>query len=137
MNNNFQSIIENLEKSETLILSNNENFSNEIVLNQSLQCSVRGGINFVNFTFKNTDFTSNFFSKILFENYRFSSVAFRKSKFWGCTFLECQIKEYNLTRAEFNFSTFKNCEFLNSNLRTSNLWILSSEKQYLKIVIYI
>jgi hypothetical protein len=40
MNNNLQSIIGNLEKSDKLELGNNENFSNEILLNQSLQCSV-------------------------------------------------------------------------------------------------
>ena len=36
MNNNFQGIIGNLEKSDKLELGNNEKFSNEIVLNQSL-----------------------------------------------------------------------------------------------------
>lgn len=36
MNNNLQSIIGNLEKSGKLVLGNNEKFSNEIVLNQSL-----------------------------------------------------------------------------------------------------
>ena len=120
MNNNLQSIIGNLEKGDRLVLGNNEKFLNEIVLNHSLQCSVLGGINFVNLTFKNIDFTGSFFSKTIFENCRFSNVIFRKSEFWSCTFLECQIKESNLTRAEFNSSTFKNCEFLNSNLRASN-----------------
>ena len=38
MNNNFQSIIGNLEKGDKLVLGNNEKFSNEIVLNHSLQC---------------------------------------------------------------------------------------------------
>ena len=46
MNNNFQSIIGNLEKGDKLVLGNNEKFSNEIVLNHSLQCSVLGGNKF-------------------------------------------------------------------------------------------
>lgn len=115
-NNNFQTIIENLEKDDKLELGNNENFSNEIVLNQSSQCSVLGGINFVNLTFKNIDFTGSFFSKTIFESCRFNNVIFRKSEFWNCTFLDCQMTESNLTRAEFNSSTFKNCKFLNTNL---------------------
>ena len=128
MNDNLQSIIGNLEKGDKLVLGNNEKFSNEIVLNQSLQCFVMRGINFVNLTFKNIDFTGSFFSKTIFENCRFSNAIFRKSEFWSCTFLECQIKESNLTRAEFNSSTFKNCEFLNSNLRASNF----SEFEFIK-----
>ena len=44
MNDNLQSIIGNLEKGDKLLLGNNKKFSNEIVLNQSLQCSVLGGI---------------------------------------------------------------------------------------------
>jgi len=94
MNNNLQNIIENLEKGDKLELGKNEKFSNEIVLNQSLQCSVLGGINFVNLTYKNIDFTGSFFSKTIFENCRFSNVIFRKSEFWNCTFLECQMTEY-------------------------------------------
>lgn len=64
MNHNLQSIIRNLEKGDKLVLGNNEKFSNEIVLNQSLQCSVLGGINFVNLTFKNIDFTGSFFLRL-------------------------------------------------------------------------
>jgi hypothetical protein len=46
MNNNLQSIIGNIEKDDKLELGNNEKFSNEILLNQSLQCSVLGGNKF-------------------------------------------------------------------------------------------
>jgi len=120
LNNNLQSTLENLEKEDKLVLGNNEKFSNEISLNQSLQCSVLGGINFVNLTFKNIDFTGSFFFKTIFKNSRFSNVTLRKSEFWNCTFLEWQIKESNLTRSEFNLSTFKNCDFLNSNLRANH-----------------
>ena len=52
MTNNLQNIIVNLQKDDKLVLGNNENFSNEIILNHSLQGSVLGGINFVDFTFK-------------------------------------------------------------------------------------
>lgn len=61
MNNSLKHIIENLEKNENLVLGNNEHFSNDIVLNYYLQCSILGGINFVNFTFKNINFTGSFF----------------------------------------------------------------------------
>lgn len=61
MSNNLQSIIGNLEKGDKLALGNNEKCSNEIVLNQSLQCSLLGRINFVNLTFKNLEFTGSFF----------------------------------------------------------------------------
>lgn len=118
MNNNFQNIIKN--RGDKLVLGNKEKFSNEIILNQSLQCSVLGGIHFVNLTFKNIDFTGSFFSKTIFENCRFSNLILVKSEFWSCTFLECQIKESNLRRAEFNSSTFKNCQFLNSDLSASD-----------------
>ena len=64
MNNNLQSIIRNFKESDKLKLGNNENFSNEIVLNQSLQCSVMAGINLVNITFKNIDFTGSFFLRL-------------------------------------------------------------------------
>jgi uncharacterized protein YjbI with pentapeptide repeats len=120
MNNNLQSIIGNLEKGDKLELGNNEKFSNEILLNQSLQCSVLGGINFVNLTFKNIDFTGSFFSKTIFENCRFSNVILRKSEFWSCTFLECQMTGSNLTRAEFNSSSFTNCNFLEVDLAASD-----------------
>ena len=56
MDNDLQSIIQNLEKDEQLIIGNGEKFSNEIVSNESLQISVVGEINFLNLTFKNIDF---------------------------------------------------------------------------------
>ena len=65
INNNFQNIIRNLEKGEKLVLGNYEKFSNEIVLNHSLQCSGLGGLNFVNLTFKNIDFTDSFITELI------------------------------------------------------------------------
>ena len=88
-------------------------------MDESLQCSVLGGINFVNVTFKNIDFTG---SKTIFENCKFNNIIFRKAEFWSCTFRDCQVKESNLTRAEFNSSIFRNCEFLNSNLKLILAW---------------
>jgi uncharacterized protein YjbI with pentapeptide repeats len=120
MKNNFQSIIENLKKGDNLELGNDEKFSNEIILNQYLQCSVLGGISFVNVTFENIDFTRSRFSQVIFENCRLSNAIFKKSDFWDCIFLECQITESDLTRTEFNSNTFKNCQFLNSNLKASD-----------------
>ena len=74
MNNshNFESIIENLEELNNLELCNNEKFSNEIILDYYLQCSVLGKIHFVNITFENIDFTGSFFSKNIFENCKFN-----------------------------------------------------------------
>ena len=68
MNNNLHSIIGNLEKGDKLVLGNNEKFSNEIVLNQAFQCSVLGGINFVNITFKNCEFLNSNLDLILVED---------------------------------------------------------------------
>ena len=84
------------------MLDTNNKFSNEILLNQSLQFSFLGGINFVNCTFKKIDFTGSFFCKTIFENCRFTNVIFRKSDLWSSIFLECQIEESNLTRGDLH-----------------------------------
>ena len=120
MKNNLETIIENLENNSKLVLGNNESFSNEDILDKYLQLSILGGVNFVNVSFKNVDFTGSFFSKTIFENCKFNSGIVRKSEFWDCTFQNCQVKNSDLTKVEFNSSTFKNCEFLNSNLRATN-----------------
>ncbi len=52
MTNNLQSIIENLEKGDKLVLDNHENFSNEILIDESLQCSILGGNKFHKFYFQ-------------------------------------------------------------------------------------
>ena len=64
MNSNLQSIIEKLEKGNKLGLGNNENFSKEILLDESLQCSILGKMNFLNVTFKNIDFPGSFFPRL-------------------------------------------------------------------------
>ena len=123
MNNNLQSIIGNLEKGDKLELGNNEIFSNDIILNQSVQCSVLEGINFVNLTFNNIDFTGSFFFLRLFLKIVDLVMWYWENPNFGVVpFLECQIKESNLTRAEFNSSIFKNCEFLQSDLAASDFW---------------
>lgn len=75
------------------MLGNNKKFSNEIILNQSLQCSVLGRITFKNLTFKNVDFTGTFFSKIIFEN---------------CKFLKSNLKASYFMNSEFKETIFKN-----------------------------
>ena len=120
MSNNFESIIDNLEEGENLVIGNHKKFSNEIVLNKYLQRSVIEELSFVNLTFKNIDFTGSFFCNTIFENCRFINVIFTESGFWSCTFSDCQMTESNFTQADLNSSTFKNCEFLNSNFTASS-----------------
>ena len=130
MTNSFQSLLEKLKKGNNLELGNNENFSTEIILDYSLQCSTFGGSTFINVSFKNIDFTGSFFSKTTFENCRFSKTIFRKAEFCKCTFCNCEIEESNFTRAEFTSSIFRNCEFLKSNLGGS--YFIDSEFREIK-----
>ena len=46
MNNKLQSIVENLEKANNLVLGNNKKFLNEIVLNQIIE--VLAGLDIIN-----------------------------------------------------------------------------------------
>lgn len=59
MTNSFKKIIKKLENKENLAYSSSESFENEHLLNENLQCSVLGGVKFVNTTFQNIDFTGS------------------------------------------------------------------------------
>ena len=119
MKNKFEIIIENLEEDQPLMLGD-QTFLNEIISDESVQCSVLGTINFFEVDFKRTDFTGSTFVNCAFKNCRFKDVILRKCDFWNPTFDNCQIERSNLTRANFHNGSFQNCNFLNVNLRASD-----------------
>jgi len=77
MENKFERIIENLEEEETLTLGN-QKFLNEMILDESTQCSMLGTITFFEVDFKKVDFTGSTFVNCKFKNCRFKDVIFRK-----------------------------------------------------------
>jgi len=119
MENKLKTIIENLEEDEILMLGD-QTFLNQIILDESLQCSVLGKIIFFEVDFKRIDFTGSTFVNCEFKNCRFKDLILRKCDFWNPTFENCQIERSNLTRANFHNGTFRNCNFLNVNLRASD-----------------
>ena len=118
MKNKLETIIENLEEEQTLMLGD-QTFLNEIISDESVQCSVLGKITFFEVDFKRIDFTGSTFVNCEFKNCRFKDVILRKCDFWNLTFENCQIERSNLTRANFHKGTFRNCNFLKVNLRAS------------------
>ena len=119
MENKFERIIENLEEEETLTLGD-QTFLNEMILDESIQCSILGTRTFFEGDFKRVDFTGSTFVNCEFKNCRFKHVIFRKCEFWNSTFENCQIENCNLTRATFYDGNFKDCNFINVNLTASN-----------------
>ena len=115
MTNTLQKIIRELKEGDNLELVN-EHFSNEIILNESVQCSILGDITFFNVDFRNVDLTG----ACDFKNCRFNNVMLLKCEFWNSTFENCQMENCNLTRGAFYDSNFKNCNFININLRASD-----------------
>ena len=127
MENKFERIIENLEKEETLTLGD-QTFLNEMILDESIQCSILGTLTFFEVDFKRVDFTGSTFVNCEFKNCRFKDVILRKCTFWNTTFENCQIERSNLTRANFHKGTFRNCIFIKANLRGSDF----SEFEFIK-----
>ena len=123
----FERIIENLEDEETLTLGD-QTFSNEMILDESIQCFILGTLTFFEVDFKRVDFTGSTFVNCEFKNCRFKDVILRKCEFWNPTFENCQIERSNLTRANFHKGTFRNCIFIKSNLTASNF----SEFEFIK-----
>ena len=119
MENKFERIIENLEEKETLIIGD-QTFLNEMISDESVQCSILSTLTFFEVDFKRIDFTGSTFVNCEFKNCRFKDVILRKCEFWNPTFENCQIERSNLTRANFHKGTFRNCNFLNVNLRASD-----------------
>ena len=118
MENKFERILENLEEEETLRLGD-QTFFNEMILDESLQCSILGTLTFFEVDFQRVDFTGSTFVNCEFKNCRLKDVILRKCEFWNPTFENCQIERSNLTRANFHKGTFRNCNFLKVNLRAS------------------
>ena len=118
MENKFERIIENLEEEETLTLGD-QTFLNEMILDESIQCSILGTLTFFEVDFKRVDFTGSTFVNCEFKNCRFKDVIFRKCEFWNPTFENCQIETSDLTKACFDTGTFQNCIFIKSDLTAS------------------
>lgn len=119
MMNRLQKIIKELRQGSHLELVN-EHFSNEIILNQSVQSSILGDITFLETDFRNVDFIGSHVVACNFKNCLFDNVMLIKCEFWNSTFENCQIKNCNLTRAAFYDGNFKDCNFVNVNLTASN-----------------
>lgn len=77
MENKFERIIENLEKKETLTLGY-QTFLNEMIFDESIQCSILGKLTFFEVSFKKVDFTGSTFVNCEFKNCRFNEVIRRK-----------------------------------------------------------
>lgn len=88
MENKFEKVIENLEEEETLTLGD-QTFLNEMILDESIQCSILGTLTFFEVDFKRVDFTGSTFVNSEFKNYRFKDVILRKCEFWNITFENC------------------------------------------------
>ena len=127
MENKFEIIIKNLEGKESLTLGD-QTFLNEMILDESIQCSILGTLTFFEVDFKRVDFTGSTFVNCEFKNCRFKDLILRKCEFWNPTFENCQIERSNLTRANFHKGTFRNCIFIKSNLTASNF----SEFEFIK-----
>ena len=118
MKNTLQNIIKKLRLGSNLEVIN-EYFSNEIILNQSVQCSILGGTTFFKVDFRNIDFTGSHMIAFNFKDCIFDNVTLVKCEFWDSTFENCQIENSNLARVDFYDSKFKNCNFINVNLKAS------------------
>ena len=100
MTNTLQNIIKESERSEQgyhLELVN-QHFSNEIILNESVQSSILGDITFFKVDFRNVDFIGSHLVACNFQNCRFNNVMLVKCEFWNSTFENCQIENCNLRR---------------------------------------
>ena len=107
MENKFERIIENLEEEETLRIGD-QTFLNEMILAESIQCSILGTLTFFEVDFKRIDFTGSTFVNCEFKNCRFKDVILRKCEFWNPTFENCQIERSKQisTRVLFETVTF-------------------------------
>nr|WAK84822.1 hypothetical protein [Amicula sp. isolate GU52X-4 cfCalB7] len=119
MINKFEKIIENQSQMETLVIRDGT-FSNEIIFEAFLQCSIFGTLTFHEINFERVDFTGSNFVNCKFKNCQFKDVIFRKCEFWKSTFENCTIEKSDLTRASFSKGAFQNCNFLKVNLRGSD-----------------
>ena len=80
MTNRLQNIIKGLRQGSHLELGN-EHFSNEIVLNESLQSSILGDITFFKVDFRNVNFIGSHLVACNFKNCKFNNVLLIKCEF--------------------------------------------------------
>ena len=96
MERNFEKIIQqNLEEHGDLIIGD-QTFSNQIIFDEGIQCSIFGTLTFLEMDFKKIDFTGSSFWNLIFENF--------------------QIQKSDVTRASFHKGHFRNSSFIDSNL---------------------
>jgi len=100
MANDFSEIMKNIKKSGNLTIMQ-QDFSNQTISDQYLQCLQFGSVKFIDCKLKNLDFTGSWFFNCRFENCLFKDVVFRKCHFWDCKFKNTQIFSSDLTRSEF------------------------------------
>ena len=92
--NTLQNIIKELKQGSHLELVN-EDFSNEIILNQSVQSSILGDI-----TFFNVDFIGSHVMACNFKNCNFIKVNLTASDFSNFEFIETKFKNSKLDLLE-------------------------------------
>ena len=119
MKNTFSKTITNLQESENLKLTG-QTFSNQIVLDQSIQCGQFTSIQFLNSDFKNIDFTGSDFVDCLFDNCTFENVRFSKCQYWNSKIKKTTFSNSDLTRSEFTFSFLENSRFFRSDLQATD-----------------
>ena len=119
MTQELEKIIENLQQSESLILAN-RTYSEESIVNESLQCTILIELNIWNSEFTEIDFIGSDIVQCTFQNCKFENVEFRKCEFLNSTFLNCTFQNCDITRASFEEGKFKNCKLINNNLKASS-----------------
>lgn len=116
MENKFKRII------EELLVLDDEIFSNELILDEHLQCSLLGTVTFSGVYFKAVDLADSTFVNCRFKNCRFKGVMLQKCDFWNSTFENCTFIDSKLS-----FSYFSEFEFIETKFNDSNLNSIGAE----------
>ena len=93
--NRLQNIIKELKQGSNLELVN-ENFSNETILNQSVQFSILGDITFFKVDFRNVDFIGSHVMAYNFKDCNFINIDLTTSNFYNFIFVETKFKSSKL-----------------------------------------
>ena len=67
MSQKFKKVLQDSKKNDTIIIGE-QTFSNEIILNESIQCSIFWTLTFFDVKFKNVDFTGSTLVKSTFKS---------------------------------------------------------------------
>lgn len=118
MRTKLEDILNNLEKSEALIIGD-QTFLNEVISIDYLQYSTFGTITFSGMEFKGVNFSGSNFVNSVFKNCKFQDVVFQKCDFWDPIFENCQIQRCDFTKAAFQRGTFLSCDFLEARFIVS------------------